>query len=302
MRSHPHFKPYLALASVCFFWGTTYLAIRVALESFPPLLLVSTRFTLSGLLMLAGSLLLRARLPRGRELRFTAFNGILILGLGNTCLTISELWIASGLAALIVTTSPFWMVGLDVLFPGGERLTSPVLLGIVTGALGAVLLVAPGALGGAAASERLLWGFLILQLGCFCWSFGSIRHRRLSAETHPIVSGAVQQLAAGLAFLLPAFFVPHHPVHWNLRGVAALVYLMIFGSIVGYSSYMYALEKLPVALVSIYTYINPIVAVALGWLFYREPFGWREAAAMAIIFVGVAVVKHYTRPAAPELD
>ena len=84
--------------------------------------------------------------------------------------------------------------------------------------------------------------------------------------------------------------------------MAALLYLVIFGSIVGYSSYMYALEKLPVALVSIYTYINPIVAVALGWLFYREPFGWREAAAMAIIFAGVAVVKRYTRPAAPELD
>jgi len=302
LRSHPHFKPYLALASVCFFWGTTYLAIRVALESFPPLTLVSTRFTLSGLLMLAGSHLLRARLPRGRELRFTALNGVLILGLGNACLTFSELWIASGLAALIVTTSPFWMVGLDALLPGGERLTFPVLLGIVTGVLGAVLLVAPGALGGAVASQRLLWGFLILQLGCFSWSLGSIRHRRLSAETHPIVSGAVQQLAAGLAFFLPAFFVPHHPVHWNLRGLAALVYLVVFGSIIGYSSYMYALEKLPVALVSIYTYINPIVAVALGWLFYREPFGRREAAAMAIIFAGVAIVKRYTRPAAPELD
>jgi drug/metabolite transporter (DMT)-like permease len=119
---------------------------------------------------------------------------------------------------------------------------------------------------------------------------------------HPVVSGAIQQLAAGLVFLPPALLIGEHPIRWQFRGVAALVYLVIFGSIVGYSSYIYALEKLPVALVSIYTYVNPVVAVLLGWLVYREPFGKREILAMLVIFLGVALVKRYTRPpAAVEL-
>jgi drug/metabolite transporter (DMT)-like permease len=301
LRSHPLFPAYLALASVCFFWGTTYLGIRMALESFPPLVLVSTRFLISGSLMLAGSLLAGASLPKGRALRAMAVNGILILGIGNACLVFSEVWIASGLAALIVTTSPFWMVGLDVLFPGGERLRAPVLSGIVVGGFGAALLLAPGGLDPASA-RGVLKGFAILQLGCLSWSLGSILHRRMAGEAHPLVSGAIQQLAAGLAFLGPALLVPQPAVQWKFRGVAALLYLVVAGSIIGYSSYIYALEKLPVALVSIYTYINPIVAVALGWLFYREAFGRREALAMGIIFLGVAIVKRYSRPPAPELD
>ena len=273
----------------------------MALESFPPFTLVSARFLLSGALMLAGSLLAKARLPRGRELALTALNGVLILGIGNACLTYSELWIPSGLAALIVTTTPFWMVGLDALLPGGERLRAPVVTGILVGAAGAALLVAPGAFNQASA-PGLLKGFLALQLGCLAWSYGSIRHLRLSTEAHPIVSGAVQQLAAGIACLLPAFLIPHQPIEWKFRSTAALLYLVVFGSIVGYSSHIYALEKLPVALVSIYTYINPVVAVMLGWLFYREPFGWNEALSMGIIFLGVTIIKRYTRPPAPELD
>jgi drug/metabolite transporter (DMT)-like permease len=108
-----------------------------------------------------------------------------------------------------------------------------------------------------------------------------------------VVSGAVQQLAAGVAFLLPAMLVPEHPVRWSARGAGALMYLVVFGSIVGYSAYIYAMDKLPVAIVSIYTYVNPVVAVALGWLFYREPFGGREAVAMLVIFAGVALVKRH---------
>ncbi|HSW50008.1 MAG TPA: EamA family transporter, partial [Bryobacteraceae bacterium] len=109
MQNHPHFKAYLALAAICFFWGTTYLGIRIGLESFPPVTMVAVRFLLSGGLMLGGTLIARAHLPRGRELMLTALNGVLILGVGNTCLTVAELWIPSGLAALIVTAAPLWM-------------------------------------------------------------------------------------------------------------------------------------------------------------------------------------------------
>jgi drug/metabolite transporter (DMT)-like permease len=268
----------------------------MALESFPPMTLVTVRFTISGAIMLVAARLARAHLPRGRDLVISAFTGFLILGIGNACLTVAELWIPSGLAAVIIGTSPFWMVGIEALMPGGERLHKLGAAGLLLGMAGAGLLVSPD-LSGASFGGSLVRGFLLLQFGCASWSFGSIYQRRQATPAHPIVTGAVQQLAAGLAFLPAALLVPAHPVRWSFRGVAALIYLIIFGSIVGYSAYVYALAHLRVAVVSIYPYVNPVVAVFLGWLFYREPFGVREAAAMGIIFGGVLLVKRST-PAA----
>jgi len=265
----------------------------MALESFPPFLLVSMRYLLSGAIMLAGAALMRIKLPKGRELFQTALNGVIILGIGNGCLAFAEQWIPSGLAALFISTSPFWMVGLEALIPGGESLHAPTIAGMLIGFAGVAILVVPTGAGGIGTS--VLAGFLVLQFGCAGWSLGSIAQRRTPTVAHPMISGAVQQLATGLVFIVPALLIKGHPVYWSARGTGALLYLVIFGSIVGYSSYIYALSNLPVAIVSIYNYINPVVAVFLGWLFYREPFGLREAVAMAVIFVGVATVKRYSR-------
>ena len=292
MRHHPLFKPYLALIAVCFFWGTTYLGIRMALESFPPLILVAVRFVASGSILLVAARLGGARIPRGRELWVSAFTGFMVLGVGNGCLVYSELWIPSGMAALIITISPFWMVGIEALMPGGERLHRPTIGGMLVGLAGAALLLSSD-VAGQSFGGPLVQGFLVLQLGCLGWSFGSLYQRRRETGAHPVVTGAVQQLAAGLIFVPPAILSGNHQVVPSLRGIAAICYLVVFGSIVGYSAYVYALSHLPVSVVSIYSYINPVVAVFLGWLFYREPFGAREAAAMAIIFAGVAIVKRY---------
>ena len=115
----------------------------------------------------------------------------------------------------------------------------------------------------------------------------------MGSRVHPFVSGGVQQLATGIAFAFPALLDGRHET-WNGKGWIAILYLAVFGGIVGYSAFIYAMQHLPVALVSIYTYINPMVAVALGWWFYREPFGWRETAAMAVIFAGVSILKWTT--------
>ena len=294
MQRHPLFKPYLALAAVCFFWGTTYLGIRMSLESFPPLLLVSVRFIVSGSLLLLFALARGIYLPRGRELAATCFTGILILGIGNSALVFAEVLIPSGIAGLIVTISPFWMVGAEALLPGGEGLHAPTIGGMAVGLMGAALLFTPDS-GLHAVDSNLLHGFLLLQLGMAGWSFGSIFQRRQAGKAHPVIAGGVQQLAAGLILAPFAIAIPEHPVHWSVRGVMALLYLVVFGSLVGYSAYAYALDRLPVAIVSVYPYVNAVVAVGLGWLFYREPFGTREAIAMAIIFAGVAVVKRYSR-------
>jgi len=123
--------------------------------------------------------------------------------------------------------------------------------------------------------------------------------RRQRSNVHPIVSGAIQQAATGVFMFLPASLVERFPAHVALRPGLAVIYLVLFGSVVGYSSFVYAMDKLPVAIVSIYTYVNPMVAVFLGWLFYREPFGIRELIAMAVIFAGIAIVKFSAKQSIP---
>jgi drug/metabolite transporter (DMT)-like permease len=202
--------------------------------------------------------------------------------------------IPSGIAGVIVTMSPFWLVGAEALLPGGERLHAPTIAGMVVGLLGASLLFTPE-LGPHAVNHNLLNGFLILQIGSAAWSFGSIYQRRNAGKAHPVIAGGVQQLAAGLLLAPLAIALPHHAIHWSTRGLCAIAYLICFGSLVGYSAYAYALDRLPVAIVSIYSYVNAVVAVSLGWLFYREPFGMREAVSMIVIFASVALVKRYSR-------
>ena len=261
----------------------------MALESFTPVTLVCIRYLISGVLMLAGALLTGAHLPRGRELWLTAGYGVITLGIGNGCLAFAEQWVPSGLAALFVTTSPFWLVGAEALAPRGEPLHGPTIRGMLVGFAGLAFLVAPAAMN-ITTHQGVLSAFLLLQLGCAGWSVGSIAQRKTASRAHPFVSGAVQQLATGLVYAIPAMLKPQ-PIHWSTRGVLSLTYLVIFGSIIGYSAYIFAMDRLPVAVASIYTYINPTVAVVLGWLVYGEPFGVREAAAMVIIFAGVAIVK-----------
>jgi len=298
MPQRAKLRAYLALAAVYFFWGTTYLAIRISLEAFPAILLLSTRFLLSGTLLLIGAGWTGASIPKGREMWLTALFGVIILGGGNGCLIWAEQTVPSGLSALLLVTGPFWMVGLGAALPGGERIHVPALGGILIGCAGVVILMAPNGLS-TSFSATLINGFVVLQLGCFFWCLGSLLHKRSVTTAHPIVSGAVQQLATGLVFLLPALLLPRPPIQWNARSTWALAYLVLFGSVVGYSAFLYALENLPVAIVSTYNYVNPVVAMALGWLFYREPFGRREFLAMLIIFTGVAIVKWTTQESRP---
>lgn len=291
MTKHPLFAAYLAFASVCFFWGTTYLGIRVALESLPPFLLVSVRFLLSGSILLLGLLIAGIPLPKGKDLWWTGLFGLLVLGVGNSLLTVSEQLIPSSLASLFIAMSPIWMVGIEAAFPGGEKMTKGTVAGMATGMLGAAMLVGPDAFS-QGLSGNVVRGFILLQIGGVSWGLGSILQKRHKAEMHPVASAAVQQFAAGLVFL-PVALLERAPATWDAKGIGALLYLTVFGSIVGYTSYIIALGRLPISIVSLYTYINPVVAAGLGWLFYREPFGRREIAAMLVIFVGVAIVKRY---------
>ncbi len=293
MRNQPLFWAYVALAAVCIFWGATYLGIRMALESFPPVAVIAMRYIVSGSALLAAARATNARLPSLRDALITAFFGILVLGVGNAGLVYAELWIPSGLAAIFITLQPFWMVGMEAALPGGERLHGPTLAGMLVGFAGTMLLVAPSAIehgfGG-----LVLRGFLMLQLACLGWSLGSMLQRRHETRAHPVVNAGIQQLATGLVYVVPTLLFGRTGWRPTTRGVGAMLYLVIFGGIIGYSAYIYALDKLPVSVVTLYSYVNPVVALLLGWLFYDEPVGWREILAMAIIFAGVYLVKRFS--------
>jgi len=305
LRDHPHFTAYLALICVCVFWGTTYLGIRIALDSFSPALLVCLRNLISGAITLTVAAMIGAHLPRGRDLWTTAGYGLMVIGVGNGTLAVVEQWIPTGLSSLFVTTAPFWFVGIDALLPGGEKLHAPTIRGLLLGFAGVFLLVAPAAWTALAqhtfaSGGAVVLGFLLLQFSGASWALGSLLQRNRRSRAHPFVIGGVQQLSTGLALLLPSVF-QLRSAHWTARGMGAIVYLAIFGGIVGYSCYALVIDRLPLAIASIYTYINPVVAVFLGWWFYRERFGLREAAAMAVIFAGVAVVRRATSVPAQKL-
>lgn len=283
---------YIALAAVSFFWGTTYLAIRISIETLPPAFVVFARFTLSGSILLALARWRGSHLPRGRQLWMACGCGALILGIGNASAVYAEQLIPSGLAGLFATLAPFWLTGIEAV-TGGEPLHAPTVAGMLIGFAGTALLLLPEGGAGSLGTSTLA-GFGIMEVGVVGWTLGSLAQRRQPTKAHPIVIGGIQQLAAGLLYIPIVLLVPEHRIVLSHRSVFGLLYLVVFGSIIGYSAYIFAMDRLPVAIVSVYSYINAVVAMAAGWLFFREPFGAREIAAMFIIFTGVAVVKWQT--------
>jgi drug/metabolite transporter (DMT)-like permease len=275
---------------VCLLWGTTYLGIRIAVGELPPATLMCVRYLLSGTVLLIVTRWRGARFPKGRELWATAFYGVLTIGVGTGALTYAEVWVPSGLASLFVATASFWLVAVEAAMPGGEPLHGPTIGAMLVGAAGAALLVAPGGSVFASGSRPIVAGFALIQMGYAGWAMGSILQRRQDSQAHPIVSAAVQQFAAGAAYIVPAL-LQTQSTHWTARGIGATLYLAVFGGIIGYSAYVIAMARLPVAIASIYSYINPLVAVLLGVWIYREQFSAREGIAMGIIFAGVALVK-----------
>ena len=287
---HSHRIAYLALAAVCLFWGTTYLGIRIALETLPPAYLIGIRYLISGTILLLAARLAGIAIPRGRELWLTALCGVIGIGTGSGLLAVAELYIPSGSAALFYTTAPFWMVGMDAFLPSGKRPLGATLGGLLIGMSGVAYMIYPAAMQEGMSGKT--WpGFLLIQCSAASWTLGSLLQKRVHSNAPPFLSGAVQQLAAGAACSLLALRVEKMPPVVGTRATLAIAYLVVFGSIVGYSAFIYVVKNLPVAIVSIYYFVNPVVAVLLGWLVFREPFRLRSAVAMLIVFAGIGIVR-----------
>jgi drug/metabolite transporter (DMT)-like permease len=297
---HQRKLAYAAWIGVCVIWGTTYLGIRVSLETMPPALMGGLRWTIAGGLLTLWLLLRGEKLPGRSRWGPVALLGFLMLVLGNGGVVFAEQWLPSGLTAVLVATSPFWMAGIEALLPDGEKLRLPLIAGLVIGFSGIVLLVWPELTLGSAGDRGFLMGIVAVQVAAFGWSLGSSYSRRNMRGDHILGTTAFQMLAGGLMMVLVGTARGEwSSLFFTTRSAVALVYLATIGAIGGFVAYTYALRHLPVSFVSLYAYINPIIAVALGILVLHEPFTTRMATAAALVFTGVALVRWTRREPAP---
>jgi len=284
-----------AWIAVCLIWGTTYLGIRISLETIPPLLMAAMRWIVAGSLLTLVLTLRGERLPARREWPSLAILGILLLGFGNGAVVWAEQTVPSGLTAVLVATSPFWMVGFDAFMPDGDAITARRVIGLVVGFAGIVMLVWPE-LRFDGSGAGFLGGVVSAQVACAGWAVGSSyarkRGRGHASEENVLATAAFEMLFGGFALLIASLAL-HETARLTFtpRTAGALAYLIFVGAIGGFSAYAYALKHLPVATVSLYAYINPIIAVVLGTLVLSEPFDIRMLLAAAVVFVGIVLVR-----------
>jgi len=290
--SSPMRLAYAALVAVCVIWGTTYLGIRVALEAVPPALMGAFRWIIAGALLLGYVRLRGHELPHVARWRSLAVQGLLMIGFGNGFVNWAEQSVPSGLAAVVIATAPFFMAGVEAFHEDGERLSRRALLGLVLGFIGILVLVWPDLHFNGGQGTQFVLGLLALQIACLGWAVGSSYSKRHPHGESVLGATAVQMIFGGLIMLAVGTLAGEWGrVSFHGRGVAALAYLTVAGSIGGFVSYIYALQYLPVSTVSIYAYINPLIAVMLGAVLLDEPFSARTVVAMAIVFAGVGLVK-----------
>jgi drug/metabolite transporter (DMT)-like permease len=293
---------YVAFGIVCVVWGTTYLAIRVAVETIPPLLLTGIRYLAAGLIMLVILKIRGEKLPRDpRVLRELALIGALMVGGGNLSVVWAEQYVPSGMAALFVATAPFWASILEAMRKNGEHIGLHRGIGMLVGFLGVALLVTPTGAGGHLA-PGFLAGAIAIQIGSFCWQYGMVRGKHhlhgvslLPSATLQMLIGGVLVTTVGLLIGEGSRFVV------TPRTFAGLAYLTIFGSVIAYSAFIFALAHMRATSLSLYAYVNPAVAVMLGWLILNEKLTWVSIVAMVVILGGVAIVQtaRGEKPAAP---
>ena len=297
---------YLAWVTVCVVWGTTYLGIHVALETIPVALLAGLRWLIAGALLAAALPFLGQRLPPLRMWASIAIIGFLMAVVGNGGVVWAQQYVASGLAAVVVAMVPFWSVIVEACVPNGERVTGRTILGLVLGFLGIVVLVWPELTVEGGAGLTFVWGVIALQIACAGWALGTSYLKRNPTNGSPLGSLAVQMLLSGAMLMAIATLTGEwERVVFTPRSIGAMAYLVVFGSIVGYTAYLYALKNLSVSTVSLYAYVNPVIAVLLGSAVLDEPFTPRIAIASLLVFSGIAIVKTAKAvtkvPIAPEV-
>ena len=289
----------MAFAAVYVVWGATFLAIRIGIESFPPLILAGLRHITVGLFLYP---ILRRKTgirPTAANWRTAVVTGALLLFAGNGGVSWAEQTVPSGIAALLVATVSLWLVIVDWLRPGGVKPAPRVAMGLLMGFLGLALLVGPAHLGG---SERVdPRGAAVLVVASLAWACGSLYSKHGGMPSSPMLGVAMQSFAGGAILLIAGLFAGEfHALHLGailLRSWLALAYLIVFGSGIGFSAYIYILHKSTAARVATYAFVNPVVALFLGWLIVGETITLRTVIAAAVILTAVILVITVPHPA-----
>jgi drug/metabolite transporter (DMT)-like permease len=283
----PTWKVWTALWIVYIVWGSTYLAIRYMVQTLPPLFGAGTRFVLVGAILLPilavrrGPAVLR---PTRAQLLSAGFVGLMLPG-ANAVISVAEQTVASGVAALLVASVPLWVILLRRVFR--ERVSGRSIAAVLVGFAGVALLVRPQ-------GQATVLALLSCVGGSLMWAFGSFSSPRIPLPRDPLASVAWQSLLGGLASLLAALVAGElgdiHPARWSTNSILGLAYLVTFGSLLAYTAYAWLLQNAPVSKVSTYAYVNPVIAVFLGWLFLSEPISATTIVGAGIIVASVALV------------
>jgi len=283
-------KAIIAWLNVCVIWGTTYLVIRIGVGHLPPMLFAGIRWIIAGAIFITVLKWRGKALPKANEIVHLAVVGLALLGFANGLVVWAEQWIPSGLTALLLTTVPFFMVGLESLLPKGPKLNATILTGLVMGLTGVCLIFGED-IKYLSDPDNLIGVFALLG-AVFFWSLGSLYSKYVKVDVHPLMGASVQMLVAGIFLSMIGISIGELPrLSFEINGLLSLAYLIVFGSFVGYASYIYALAKLPLSLVSTFAYINPVIALFLGWIILDEKLNFQIAIAAAVIIAGVFIVK-----------
>lgn len=290
-NTQPRGRIIAAFAAVYIIWGSTYLAIRFAVETTPPFLMAAVRFLISGVILYALARMRGSPRPTGSHWKHATVVGALLLVGGNGAVVWAEQTVPSGMTALIVAILPFWIVILEWALPGHRRPTRGIIAGLIVGVIGLAILLGPAIVSEKA--EMSLSGGLILILGSLSWALGSLYSKHAKMPS-PLLTTGMEMLSGGVLLLVCAFIL-REPSNFDVHAVSrasalGLLYLTTFGSLIGFTAYIYLLEHVPASRVATYAYVNPVVAVILGWFIGREPLTIRTMVAAAVIIGAVALI------------
>jgi drug/metabolite transporter (DMT)-like permease len=299
-------KIVLALGVIYIVWGSTYLAIKIAVQTIPPFWMAGTRFLFAGSMMYMFMRWRGTPPPLHKHWLAAAAVGALLLMAGNGSLVWAEQRVPSGLAAILLAMIPLWMVLLDSFRKSGPKLTVRVAGGLAIGLTGIGILVGPARLWGSSRVDIL--GTTVLMFSAFCWAVGSLYSRGALLPPSPFLAAAMEMLAGGAMLMVLGLLVEGGQMHWSaisLRSVAGLFYLVAFGSLVGFTAYIWLLRVVSTSRVATYGYVNPVVAVFLGWALGGESISSRELLATGIIVAAVALILSHRPqpvPVAPDTE
>ncbi|TAE90088.1 MAG: multidrug DMT transporter permease [Bacteroidetes bacterium] len=284
------FKAWLAFTGVAFFWGTTFLAIRIGVQSMPPFLMAGLRHFIGGLLICSFFLIKGYALPTWPQFKVYIINGVLMLAIGNGLVTWAEMHISSGLAALICALTPLSIIGVNRVFGlHKEKLGLQALLGILICLVAQVIIFRDNLK--ELANPNYVIGIIFIVIAIIGWGIGSIYSKNKQTGINPFYGAGLQMISAGVILLVFGTGMGEWPAFKpTMEGIYSVIYLVIFGSLIGYGSFMYVLKQLPATIVSTYAYINTIVAVILGWLWLDEKLNLSIGIAVVLTIVGVWLV------------